>query len=62
MSDRRARKPLSKILEEFEQEQWGTNDLGEILEAVRQENYQERQAALTGMDGEQADWEEGSDE
>ena len=57
MSERRRIKPLSKVLEEFEQEEWGTNDWGEIQEKIREGDWEERRAALTGMEEEQADWE-----
>jgi hypothetical protein len=49
---------LERYLQEFEREQWGTNDWSEIQEKIREEDKREREEALTGMDEEQADWEE----
>ena len=57
MSERRSYKPLSNMLEEFEREEWGTNDWSEIQEKIREDDWSQRQNALTGMEEEQADWE-----
>lgn len=54
--------PLGKCLARFEQEEWGTNDFDEIKEKIREDDWRNRQQSLTGMDEEQAEWEEGDEE
>jgi hypothetical protein len=54
--------PLGKYLARFEREEWGTNDWGEIQEKIREDDWEKRQGALTGMAEEQADWEADEDE
>jgi hypothetical protein len=49
-------------MRKFEQETWGTNDMGEIREAIRSEAWQDAQDRLTGMGPEQADWEGDGDD
>jgi hypothetical protein len=49
--------PLGKYLARFEQEEWGTNDWGEIKEKIITAEQRKREEALTGMAEEQADWE-----
>jgi hypothetical protein len=48
---------LGKALEQFEREEWGTNDMGEIQEAIQKEEWSKAQKRMTGMEEEQADWE-----
>lgn len=54
--------PLGKYLARFEREEWGTNDWGEIQEKIREDDWNKRQEALTGMAEEQADWEADEDQ
>lgn len=53
---------LSQMVARTEREEFGTNDWREIQKVIRQQNAEEAQANLTGMDQEQANWEEDDDE
>jgi hypothetical protein len=48
---------LGQELQEFEREQWGTNDFPTIISLIEEESIQNAKELLTGMDEEQADWE-----
>jgi len=48
---------LERMLQQFEQEEFGTNDPEEIKQAGIQAIWDENRKALTGMDAEQAEWE-----
>jgi hypothetical protein len=53
---------LEKDLQEFEREEFGTNDFPEIIETIKRREWADAQDRMTGMDAEQADWEEGEDD
>ena len=48
---------LERDLQEFEREEWGTNDWEEIKQKIYEKDKQERENALTGMEEEQREWE-----
>ena len=50
---------LEEELRAFELEEWGTNRMPEIQQKIQKSNWQKAQDTLTGMDEEQAEWEEG---
>jgi hypothetical protein len=49
---------LERDLQEFERQEWGTNDWGNIKEAILEGESAEAQRRMTGMPEEQSDWEE----
>lgn len=48
---------MEEELRQFELEEWGTNDLGEIVRKIHERKWEKSQARMTGMAEEQADWE-----
>lgn len=56
--DQRFYGSMEEELQRFEREEFGTNDMEKIREVIIQREMEDRQAALTGMEEEQADWEE----
>ena len=53
---------MEENLQEFEREQWGTNDMPTIIRAIKEGELRAAQERMTGMAEEQADWEEGGDD
>lgn len=51
-------KGLERNLQEFERDEFGTNDFGEIIEVIKEREWSDAQGRMTGMDAEQAEWEE----
>ena len=49
---------LERFLQKFELDEFGTNDMGEIQEVIREREWSDAQERMTGMAEEQADWEE----
>lgn len=47
---------LERYLQEFERDEFGTNDWENMKEIIRERNWQAAQDNMTGMDEEQADW------
>lgn len=50
---------MEKMLYDFEEEEWGTHDLTEITSKIEAEEWNKARHRMTGMNEEQADWEEG---
>lgn len=48
---------LGRALEQFEREEWGTNDMEEIQEKIQEKEWADARKRMTGMEEEQADWE-----
>lgn len=48
---------MERELQRFEQEEFGTNDWGEIVDRVTADEWRKAQERMTGMEEEQADWE-----
>jgi hypothetical protein len=53
---------LERMLQQFEREEFGTNDFPKIIEVIKEREWSDAQDRLTGMDAEQADWESDLDE
>ena len=50
-------KRLEGELQQFEREEWGTNDWDKIQEKIREKEWSDAEKRMTGMEEEQADWE-----
>lgn len=48
---------LERLLLEFEQKEFGTNDFSQIIEIIQEREWTEAQDRMTGMEEEQAEWE-----
>lgn len=48
---------LERMLQEFEQETWGTNDFPTIVDSIERDEWRKARERMTGMDAEQAEWE-----
>lgn len=48
---------LEEELQQFERDEFGTNDMGEIIQIISERELDAAQKRMTGMPEEQADWE-----